>query len=573
MENIEKDIISTDEACKLLGMTRQTLYKLSEKGEIPGRKIGSRYRFIKSELLDYINNKDINIKEGKTDSKVWEIRGDFATAGIKKMAKRTFQELSSNIEELIVNAYDGDATLVQVILDLDKKTLSIIDDGNGMDERALANYIIYGESNKTPTYRSPKFKRVPIGEYGMGGKLAITNLCNKCRIVTRNDGREHIFYMNKDQLNKAKYVSDIKSKVVTNKCDSRLNGTAIYMEELTYKTIDSERLIERFSSKMPKSQNFKITMTLTRNGDRKEIEIQEPVFDYDQKFDYEENLNLIGKVKLTIYFTKVPVPANKQGIWTKVNGRVVNEKQEWFGIERLTSGHRYKYRLYGIGEADGLKEYITFSKNDFVDCPEYREYYKFVYRCLADIQNTLLKKDEDERKERDRNLVKEVEKEVNQIVSKLDDPLVIGNLETKIKKEFTKEIEDSPENPYPDIDKVEEEAEELASRVKRGKDKRERRNQNLSKSEKMTYSGKNYIINTVDLSEDGDLVAFTREKSLIEINEKHKLYTKSSKNGYLDSLVRDIAFTEIANDYSDGNLIIFNQVFNEIARISAQIFS
>ncbi|HUU49842.1 MAG TPA: hypothetical protein VMW81_02645, partial [Nitrospinota bacterium] len=98
-------------------------------------------------------------------------------------------------------------------------------------------------------------------------------------------------------------------------------------------------------------------------------------------------------------------------------------------------------------------------------------------------------------------------------------------------------------------------------------------NQNLSKSEKMTYSGKNYIINTVDLSEDGDLVAFTREKSLIEINEKHKLYTKSSKNGYLDSLVRDIAFTEIANDYSDGNLIIFNQVFNEIARISAQIFS
>ncbi len=86
----------------------------------------------------------------------------------------------------------------------------------------------------------------------------------------------------------------------------------------------------------------------------------------------------------------------------------------------------------------------------------------------------------------------------------------------------------------------------------------------------MTYSGKNYIINTVDLSERGDLVAFTKNRNLIEINERHPLYTRASRRGSLDILVRDVAFTEIANDYSEGNLINFNVVFNELGRIAGK---
>jgi len=567
MKTITEEIISTEKACELLGVTRQTLYKLCEKGELPGKKVGSKYKFVKAAILDHLHK-----EEGSTggDYKVVELRGDFATAGIKKMAKRTFQEVASNIEELIVNAYDADATTVNITLDYDKNALTIADDGNGMDEKALASYVIYGESEKDASYKSPKFGRSPIGEYGIGGKLAITNLCKRCKIITRVDGKEHVFNMDKTQLDKAKYVSDIRSKVYIKTCAKNQHGTTIYMEDLTYKQIDSDRLIERFSSKMPCSQNFKIYLSIIRDNEKKEIEIEEPKFDYIQKFDFASNLKHVGPVKLVIYFTKEPVPAQKQGIWTKVNGRIVNEKQSWFGIESFTSGHRYKYRLYGIGEADGLKDYVTFAKNDFVDCPEYKEYYDFVHKSLSEVQNKLLKQDEDAKKERDRYLVKEVEKEVNEIVSRLDNPLVLGKLEAKIKKEFTKQIEEAPDNQFPDVDKVEEEAKKVASIVKRGKDKRERRNQSLNKSEKMTYSGKNYTIDTVDMSESGDLVKFTKEKSLIEINEKHNYYLSSSRNGYLDNLIRDIAFTEIANDYSEGNLIIFDQVFNELAKLASQ---
>lgn len=563
-------IISTEEACELLGITRQTLYKLSDKGEVPGKKVGGKYKFIRRKLLDYMHDHNKQAEAPKGTYKEWELKGDFATEGIKKMARRTFQELASNIEELIVNAYDADATRVEVIINYDKKTLSITDNGNGMDDKSLASYVIYGESEKSSTYHSPKFGRSPIGEYGMGGKLAITNISNLCKIITRNKGVEHMFNMNRAELDKAKYVSDIKSKVLTKNCSIDLHGTEIYMEKLFSKTIDSERLQERFSTKMPVSQNFKILMVVIKNDERQVIEIQEPIFEFDRKFDFEENMEKIGHVKMTIYFTKEPIPVTKQGIWTRVNGRIVNEKAEWFELFRATSGGRYRYRLFGYGEADGLKDYVTFSKNDFIDCPEYKEYYDFGHRSILKVQNALLKEDEDAKKALDRDLVKTVEREINEIVSKLDNPLTLGELEAKIKKEYTKEKEIAPETQYPNIDAVEDEAQKVANVVTRGKDKRERRNQSISPSEKLTYSGKNYVLTTVDLSHSGDLIKFTKDKNLIEINERHQFYIKASKSGSLDSLVRDLAFTEIANDYSEGNLIVFDSVFNTLARIASQ---
>jgi len=561
--------LSTTDACKLLGITRQTLYKLHGKGQIPGKKVGGKYRFFEDKLIEYMNKTHTPPEKEKYHE--WELKGDFATAGIKKMAKRTFQELASNIEELIVNAYDADATLVQVIIDHDKKTLSIIDDGHGMDEKSLSSYVIYGSSEKSSDYKSPMFGRVPIGEYGIGGKLAITNICAICKIVTRKNKKEHVFSMNRASLNKAKYVSDIKSKVLTKSCSPDLHGTNILMEKLFAKTIDNERLYERFSTKMPSSQNFKINMTIIKDGERKVTEIQEASFDYARKFHFKTKLSMVGNVKITIFFTKEPIPSQKQGIWTKVNGRVVNEKAEWFDLFRATSGNRYRYRLYGHGEADGLKDSVTFSKNDFIDCPEYREYWDFGHKCILEVQNTLLKEDENAKKRQARTVVKEVENKVNSLVNQLDNPLELGKLEAKIKKEYTKEKESAPETPLPELDSAEKEARKIARTIKRGKDKRERRSQSLDKNERLTYSGVNYTIGTVALSKNGDLVKFTKEKSLIEINEEHPFYVKASKDGSLDSLVRDLAFTEIAMDYSGGNFIIFDNVFNTLARLASKI--
>lgn len=570
MDKDNTKIISTAQAAKLLGVTRQTLYKLAERREVPGKKIGRKYRFLEQDILSYISAHNSGARSDDFGYREWELKGDFATEGLKKMAKRTFQELSSNIEELIANSYDADAMSVKIIVNHDKRTLSIIDDGMGMDEKALTSFVIYGKSDKDSNYHSPKFSRSPIGEYGMGGKLAITNICRRCKIVTRKNGSEHIFNMNRTDLDKAKYISDLKSKVLTQRCDPNLHGTEIYMEDLFSKTIDTDRLQERFSTKMPLSQNFQIIMVLIDNNEKTDIEIHEPVFDFDKKFEFDENLSKVGPVKMVIYFTKEPIPATKQGVWTKVNGRIVNEKAEWFDLFRATSGTRYRYRLFGYGEADGLKNYVTFSKNDFIDCPEYAEYWSFGHKNILKVQNTLLKEDENAKREQDRTIVKTVEKEVNEIVSKLDDPMTLGLLEAKIKKEYTKEKESAPETPYPNIDAIEKEAERVASTIKRGRDKRERRNQSIAPSERVSYSGKNYVIMPVDLSETGDIVKFTKDRNLIEINEKHPLYDKASRNNSLQDLIMNLSFTEIAYDYSEGNFVSFDMVFNELARIASK---
>lgn len=561
LNNEITDFISFDNACRFLGVSKKALNQLVNDKLIPAVKGEHDYSFSKSVLAAYKDEKEF--KNTTSTGKLWEIQGDFSTEGLKKMAKRTFQELASNIEELIVNAYDADAKLVQIILNLDKNALTIIDDGNGMNEKALSSYVIYGESEKSSDYRSPLFQRSPIGEYGIGGKLAITNISRKCKIITRKDGQEHAFSMDKKQLDNAKYLSDVKREVYSINCPKNLHGSSIFMEDLLYKNIDVNRLVERFSTKMPKSQNFKITLTIIENGKEQNLEIKEPTFPFEEHFHFESKLKLIGNVKLDIFYTKEPVPATKQGIWTKVNGRIVNEKQEWFGLLNLTSGQRYRWRLYGYGEANGLKDFVTFSKNDFVDSPEYKEYYVFVHKSLETVQKTLLKRDEDVKKEEERELIKEVEKDINEVVSKLDQLEIPEEDGAKVKKVFTPRLEDAPNNPFPDI----ESEKQFNSVIKRGKDKRERRNQSLENSDKINFAGENYKINTVDLSTKGDLVSFSKENNLIEINEKHPLYSSASKENYLEALIRDIAFTQIANDYSEGNTSIFNRVFNELVRL------
>jgi len=59
--NADEEVLTTGEACKLLRISRQTLYKLVDQGRLPGAKIGQSYKFLKSELVRFL-------KGGKTDN-------------------------------------------------------------------------------------------------------------------------------------------------------------------------------------------------------------------------------------------------------------------------------------------------------------------------------------------------------------------------------------------------------------------------------------------------------------------------------------------------------------------------
>ena len=52
----EDKVLTTEDACQFLSISRQTLYKLVKSKKIPGRKVGDNYRFLKSALIRYFKN-------------------------------------------------------------------------------------------------------------------------------------------------------------------------------------------------------------------------------------------------------------------------------------------------------------------------------------------------------------------------------------------------------------------------------------------------------------------------------------------------------------------------------------
>lgn len=572
----DAEMLTTQDACRILKVTRQTLYKLVETGSIKAKKVGRGYRFERNHLsVDPAVGKKASESDPRTEStrRVWELQGNFATAGIKKMAKRTFSDLAANAEELIANSYDADATTVDVVVDQDEKTLTIHDDGNGMTEQELSSYVVYGESGKTrDAYQSPRFNRLPIGEYGMGGKLAISNLSRFCKVVTWRNGRQHVLNMDSDQLNNAQYLSDVRHQVVTSSCSAERHGTVIHMSDLHYKHVDADRLIERLSMKMPHTQTFAIAVTVKQNGKTERKELVEPRFQTVREFKYEAALDHVGHVRLELFYTAEPIPATKQGIWTKVNGRIVNEKQEWFGLLNLHSGNRYRWRLYGYGYADGLKEFVTFSKNDFVAGPAYRQYYEWVAMRVKEVQDQLLADDEHVAKQKEKAVIKDLENRLNNWVRKLNEPDIQERLVNKIQQEA---LSEPPDDDEQEILQLPLET-PLGSAIDEILDKRDNERKRMKRrpnSTPLSYKGKGYRIETVDMSQTGDLVKFIKTESLIEVNDHHPLYVAAVRGTMLDILVRDVAMMEIARDIAEDNSQRFELVFNQLAAIAAETTS
>ncbi len=55
MVNIEKIYISTSEAAKYLGVSRVTVFKKIQKGEIPAKKVGRNYVILRESIIGGIS--------------------------------------------------------------------------------------------------------------------------------------------------------------------------------------------------------------------------------------------------------------------------------------------------------------------------------------------------------------------------------------------------------------------------------------------------------------------------------------------------------------------------------------
>jgi hypothetical protein len=102
------------------------------------------------------------------------------------------------IEELVANAFDAGARRVAVLLPESfhdqGATISVIDDGEGMNSAGLKKHGLIGKSDKRALAQRP-LNRQQIGKFGIG-KLASYVLANRLTHISKKDGKYYLTSMN-----------------------------------------------------------------------------------------------------------------------------------------------------------------------------------------------------------------------------------------------------------------------------------------------------------------------------------------------------------------------------------------
>ena len=108
------------------------------------------------------------------------------------------------LAEVIANAWDADATTVNVNFDLDAKTITVTDDGHGMDlDDVNRKYLYVGFEKRTEGKGLTPGGRPPMGRKGIG-KLSLFSIANQFEVFSRKEGcPEQSFLMDAAALTKA----------------------------------------------------------------------------------------------------------------------------------------------------------------------------------------------------------------------------------------------------------------------------------------------------------------------------------------------------------------------------------
>jgi hypothetical protein len=98
------------------------------------------------------------------------------------IGERLYSESIELIRELVNNAYDADAT--EVDIKMTDESIEVNDNGVGMDREGLRQYFNIGSPEKIVKNKSPVFHRDLIGQFGIG-KFASLSACECFEVYTQ----------------------------------------------------------------------------------------------------------------------------------------------------------------------------------------------------------------------------------------------------------------------------------------------------------------------------------------------------------------------------------------------------
>jgi hypothetical protein len=170
------------------------------------------------------------------------------------IGERLYAESIELIRELVNNAYDADATLVEINVKSDR--IEVRDNGTGMDFKGLQQYFTIGSEEKVTAHISPRFQRERIGQFGIG-KFASLSACNTFEIFTKKRDFAAKVIFDKEYWENSGNVWSLPLEQIPIHPHME-DGTTVILRNLT-KSFNLRDLEERIKESVPlKAPHFKV---------------------------------------------------------------------------------------------------------------------------------------------------------------------------------------------------------------------------------------------------------------------------------------------------------------------------
>lgn len=202
---------------------------------------------------------------------------------INQLGEQLIRNEAIALLELIKNSYDADASKCDVSMSnpdsIEKGKIIITDDGEGMDYNTLSKvWLEIGTSYKEDlrkdksSMRSPKYKRLRLGEKGIG-RLGVHRLGREIEIITRKNSKECSLKINWDDIEQSRYIEDLPIAISQHepKVFASGTGTKITISRLrvpwTRKLArDCGRSIMSLNSPFDSDDSFRVSFRIPRSN-------------------------------------------------------------------------------------------------------------------------------------------------------------------------------------------------------------------------------------------------------------------------------------------------------------------
>ena len=274
----------------------------------------------------------------------------FDKSHLVTIGEKLYGESLELLRELIANSYDADATEVRI--EVRPETLTVRDDGSGMNEEGLREFFRIGSQQKRLAPLSPTYRRPRVGQFGIG-KFAVLTACERFRVFTQREGfaAEVVFDKRAWEKEEDAWHVPMFEKPWN---PHRGNGTTVTLEELkkTFALPEIERFIrERLPLTAPH-------FTMYLNGER-----IAPTYVPGRKFPVRVETPY-GPVHGDLLLPNIMPKERTPGIECVVRGVMICRSA--FGLESPVM-----QKLQGRINADFVP--ITSDRSRFItDSPEYR---------------------------------------------------------------------------------------------------------------------------------------------------------------------------------------------------------